>query len=313
MKLSAVFVLAFCCSLVGCGGSGKSAPAQSAISESPETEEVPRAHHVVVVFEENHSFEDVFVAHQMPWLESMALRNAYAAQYFANSHFSLPNYFWLTTGQAVTFQDNTRKKFNVDNITRYLNQAGVTWKEYAESLPSAGYVGFNIKPYVERHDPFAYFADVANSAQRMSIVPFTQFQADLATNSLPQLSFVTPNIWNDAHNGTLAQADTWLQVNIAPLLATPAFQPGGDGVLIVLFDESHDRDCRPNPVCGQEPGNTGGGRVPLVVIGPQVKQGYVSNATYMEQDALRTILDLVGVPSGPGASATATPMQDLFQ
>src|SRR5438270_3114902 len=200
LKCIIAFLLALSFTAIGCGGGGRTAGANgtesggfSESSESSEVGEIPRAHHVVVVFEENHSFEDVFVAHQMPWLESLAVQNAYAAQYFANSHYSLPNYFWLTTGQAVTFRDNTHLKFNVDNITRYIDQAGLTWKEYAESIPSIAYVGYNVKPYVERHNPFAYFTDVAFSPQSASIVPFTQFQQDVNANSLPDISFVTPN------------------------------------------------------------------------------------------------------------------------
>ena len=67
-----------------------------------------------------------------------------------------------------------------------------------------------------------------------------QFATDLANNALPQYSFIAPNVDDDAHNGSLAQADTWLQSNvIVPLTASPAFQ---STLLIITFDEGNQAD-----------------------------------------------------------------------
>jgi acid phosphatase len=275
--------------------------------------QMPQSNHVIIVMEENHSYENVFNGTSMPWLTSMAKQYASAEYSYANAHYSLPNYMWLTAGRAVTFHDNTTAKFNVDNIVRYLLVGGKTWKEYAEGLPYIGYTGYNTGYYVERHNPFAYFTDVAYSSEKSNIVPFTHFAKDINGQRLPNFAFVTPNLMHDAHNGTLAEADQWLKNYIAPVLKSPAFQPGGDGVLIITFDESHDSDCRPNPSCGTLPGNVGGGRVATVMIGPKVKRGYRSSARYMEQNVLRTALDLLGIAGGPGASASARPMADMFR
>src|SRR5438105_8005915 len=204
-----------------------------AFATQPAHAAMPHSNHVIVVLEENHSYEDVFTGTSMPWLTGMAKQYASASYSYANAHYSIPNYMWLTAGRSVTFNDNTTSKFNVDNIVRYLLTAGKTWKEYADSLPYAGYTGYNTGYYVERHNPFAYFTDVANSTEKYNIVPFTHFSQDLAAQRLPNFAFVTPNLMHDAHNGSLAAADQWLKTNIAPILNTPAFQPGGDGVLIV--------------------------------------------------------------------------------
>ena len=70
--------------------------------------------------------------------------------------------------------------------------------------------------YFRRHNPFTYLSDVQNStSQAAKVVPFTQFATDLANNALPQYSFITPNIMDDAHDGTLAQADCLAASNIA--------------------------------------------------------------------------------------------------
>ena len=43
-----------------------------------------------------------------------------------------------------------------------------------------------------------------------NLVPFTQLATDIANHTLPNYGFIVPNLNDDAHNGTLAQADTWL-------------------------------------------------------------------------------------------------------
>src|SRR5215470_16615080 len=108
----------------------------------------------------------------------------------------------------------------------------------------------------------------------MPIVPFTQFAIDLANNALPNYSLIIPDLQHDAHNGTLAEADAFLSSNIAPVLNTPAFQAGGDGLLFITFDE-----C-----------DAAVGACPEVVytaaIGPHVKRGAVATALYRHESML---------------------------
>ena len=66
---------------------------------------------------------------------------------------------------------------------------------------------------------------------------FTQFQTDLGNHALPNFSWITPNGCDDAHDCGLSTADSWLKTNIDPLVQSTYFQPGGDGLLIVSFDE----------------------------------------------------------------------------
>jgi Phosphoesterase family len=79
-----------------------------------------------------------------------------------------------------------------------------------------------------------------SQVQKQNLVPFTHFATDMNNNNLPEISFVIPNRNDDAHDGTLQQADTWLRNNIAPLLNNHAFQQ--DGILILVFDEAESSD-----------------------------------------------------------------------
>lgn len=274
--------------------------------------QVPQSDHVFLLMEENHSYEQVIGNSAMPYLNSLAKSYAVAANYDANSHYSIPNYFWVTTGAYVTLSDNTTKIFDVNNVTRLLNSAGKTWKAYEESLPYAGYVGPTKGNYLKNHDPFSYFTDVVNSSEKFNIVPFTQLATDITNNSLPNYSFIKPNGANDGHNGNLATADTWLKTNIAPLLAMPMFQSGGNGILFITFDESVDSDCRPLATCPSLPENGGGGRVATLVISPLVKKGYKSSLFYQHPSVLKTMLLALGISGAPGAAQSAAPL-NVFQ
>lgn len=236
----------------------------------------------------------------MPYLSSLASQYGLATQYFANTHPSIGNYFELTTGQTITGDDTIAGPIMDDNIVRQMIAAGKTWKGYAESLPSVGYVGPDAYPYKRAHFPLSYFTDVVNSStQAMNLVPFTQFATDLANNQLPEYSMVIPNLLNDAHDGTLTTADTWLQTNIAPLLSNTEFQQSG--LLIITFDEGDMTDL-----------SNGGGHVVTVLIGPKVKPAFQSTTFYQHQNALSLVCATLGITACPGQAAGASNMGEFL-
>ena len=256
--------------------------------------------HVILMIEENHSYSSVIGSSSMPYLNGLAKQYGLATQYFANTHPSIGNYFMLTTGQIITNDDGYTGTVNADNVVRRLLAAGKTWKSYAEDLPSVGYIGGDVYPYAKHHNPFAYITDVVNSQNQLNnLVPFTQFPTDLQNNQLPQYSFVIPNMQNDGHDGSLNQADSWLQTNVAPVLANSSFQK--DGLLIILFDESFSGDTQ-----------YGGGQVAMVVISPLAKKGYQSTTLYQHQSMCRLMLEGLGLTTFPGACQGAAQMNEFF-
>jgi hypothetical protein len=263
------------------------------------TSVVPPSNHVFLVLEENHSYASVIGNPQMPYFNSLASSYGLATQYYANTHPSIGNYFMLTAGQLITGNDRYCGTLRQDNIVRHLLTAGKTWKAYVESLPYTGYTGCDVYPYAKRHNPLAYFSDVAASSEKYNLVPFTQFRIDRINNTLPEFSFVVPNLLNDAHDGSLSVADAWLRRNIAPLISSPTFQK--DGILIIVFDESFTSDVK-----------HGGGHVAAVVVGPKVKRGYRSTVFYQHQSTLKTVTKALGLASFPGAAPGVTAMNDLF-
>ena len=221
--LCPVLVLTFACGGGGLGiGNAGTPPASSA--------------HVVVVVEENHSYSQVIGNSAMPYLNGLASQYGLATQYYGDVHPSIGNYLMLTTGVPETIDDSFSGTISDDNIVRELLKANKNWRSYAESLPSAGYVGGDVYPYLRHHNPFTYLTDVNGTSQANNLVPFSQFASDLSAGSLPDYSFVVPNALNDAHDGTLQAADQWPQSNIDPLIKSSTFQK--NGLLVIVFDES---------------------------------------------------------------------------
>jgi acid phosphatase len=261
--------------------------------------------HVFIVVEENSNYSSVIGNSSMPYLNSLANEYGLATQYYADTHPSVSNYLMLTTGQIITKDDSQTPltlPVSADNVVRELIASGKTWKQYAESIPSVGYLGNDSiccgGQYYTRHAPLPYMTDAQVAGQLTNIVPFTQFATDLANNALPNYGFITPNGCNDAHDCGLNVADNWLKANIDPLIKSPLFQ--SDGLLIIVFDESASDN------------SNGGGQVAAVIVSPFGKGGYKSTTIYQHESVLRLMLEGLGVKVLPGAAATAPKMWEFF-
>jgi hypothetical protein len=279
--------------------------------------QVPRSRHVYIVAEENRSYEEIVGSRNMPYLNSLLARGATATQFYANQHGSLQNYFWVTAGQRITNNNNTTAVFNVDNIERHLLMNGMTFKSYAQGLPHPGFTGLFSGAYMKRHSPLIYFSDMAHSSLIRDHVSTTVLATDIANGTLPDFAFITPDANHDMHNcpaglnECLQTADAWLRDNIGPLLASPAFQPGGDGLLILWADES---ELKTDSRCSATVKFGCGGRIVVAMIGPQVNEGYRSTTTYHHPSLLRTMLEALGTTANfPGAAETAPDMAEFFK
>ena len=285
-------------------------------SNSNPTGAASSASHVFVVVLENANYDSVIDSKSMPYLNSLMPQGGLATNYFANFHPSIPDYFMLTTGQSVTMTDSFKGVVMDDNIARELMNAGKTWKAYAQSIPSAGYMGQDVYPYSRHHIPFTYFSDVQqNTTQQMNIVPLTQLATDITGNMLPNYAMIVPDQQSNAHDcpvgfppgettackftDRLAAADDFLKTQIAPILANAEFQR--NGLLVITFDES----------AGDH--TNGGGKVVTLLLGPRVRVGFQSTTQYAHESLLRLSLSALGINTFPGQAATAPAMDEFFQ
>lgn len=276
---------------------------------------VPRSSHVWIINEENHSYEDTIGSSDMPYYNQLAQQYGLATQFYSDQHSSLPALMWFVAGAAVeTDNDTTSCEHTQDNVVRELLKQGYRWRSYQEDMPSAGYQGLyggSDNEYYRRHNPLIDFSDVCpGTGQDTNSVPLPQMQADFAAGDTTNFAWVTPDGLDDAHDGTLLQADQWLQANVPAILSRPEFQPGGDGVLFIVWDEATlDTDNR----CSATVAQGCGGRTATLVIGPKVKRGYQSAVTYHNENVLATVCAAMGLSPCPGAAQTAAPMTDFFE
>jgi acid phosphatase len=272
---------------------------------------------------ENQSFSQVFpsggatdcTSSGMPYLCSLAEVNGMALNFYSNAHGSLFAYLYNTSGADWTGMPYdctgggcaSAGVITGDNIVRALTNAGKTWRGYFEDMPSQGYMGGDTGDYVEDHNPFVWYSDVADSsAQQSNMYPLTQFAADVTTNSFQNFSYIVPDILHDGEGtGTqsasalLSSADGWLETNITPLLSSTPFQPGGDGILMITFDEGKvsgkSGDTSGDNSCSATQASGCGGHVAFVMIGPNVIAGSSTSETYHFQDMLHTVIHLLGM------------------
>ena len=140
---------------------------------------------------------------------------------------------------------------------------------------------------------------VANQAsEQQKVVPFSQLAKDIAGDTLPDYSIIVPDLIHDAHNASPQSADQWLKKNIGPLLKSSYFHPGGDSVMFITFDNGDNDDQ---------------GQVFTAVVGQRVILGVTVNTPFRHENTLRTIMELLGLKTFPGASANAAPMNEFFQ
>ena len=268
------------------------------------------AKHVVLIALENHGYSQVIGNLNMPYLNQLAKQGALATNFYATGHPSIDNYFRLTTGQNVSFDDSFSGTTSVNNFVRQMAAVGKTWKAYSENLPYTGYLGGDNNGYVKHHNPFAYMTDVRNSStQTARLVNFSKFDADLSAGALPSFTYIQPNNSHNGHNcptsasctdtDKLVAVDNWLLSHVPKILNDPDFAQ--DGLLIIWFDEGKENDTA-----------NGGGKIAVVFAGPAARDAYKSTTFYRHDHLLRTLGAIFGFKSFPGASANVASMTDML-
>jgi phosphatidylinositol-3-phosphatase len=215
-------------------------------SASPSTTKRPdRPQKVLVVIEENHSYAQM--KQGMPYLARLSSTYGYATHWTALTHPSLPNYLGIAGGSTFGVTDDGPPSAHDSDIgaaTSVFDQAiaaGRTAGTYAESMPDNCHLANTpasaaTGPYAVRHNPWAYFPRSRDDC-RAHDQDLSSFAGDAARNALPDVGFLIPDLDHDAHDGTLAAADAWLEKQLSPVLASTDFT---DGRLVVVVTADED-------------------------------------------------------------------------
>jgi len=248
------------------------------------TAPLPKAVHVVLVIEENRSFQTLIGSKEAPYINQLAGEGALFTQSFAITHPSEPNYLALFAGDTEGLTDDScPHAYMGANLADALTAKGLSFTIYSENLPQAGFTGCGSadKLYRRKHNPVPNFASVPVAANQ----PFSTFPADYSR--LPTVAYVVPNMMNDMHDGSVPQADAWLKQHLD---AYVQWARQHHSLFILTWDEDD---------------GTQNNQIVTLIIGQDVQPGsYDQKITHYS--VLRTLTDMYGLePIGHGAEAEA--------
>lgn len=253
---------------------------------------LPHFDHIVVVVEENHSYDEITNA-DAPYLAALQRQAAVFSDAHAVTHPSQPNYLALFAGSTFGLtSDACPQQFAGANLGGELLARGLSFTGYSESLPQAGYTGCEVGSdsdplYARKHNPWVDFAALPATTNQ----PFSSFPTDLS--QLPTVAFVVPNQQHDMHSGSIATGDSWLQDHLD---AYVRWAPTHKSLLIVTWDEDDGSDAN---------------HILTLFFGAHVAAGRYAE-TINHYDVLRTIEALEGLPF-TNEAANASTIADIWQ
>jgi phospholipase C len=265
---------------------------------------IPQYKHVIVVVEENHNYDALIGSPNSPYISWLSERGALFTDSHGITHPSQANYIALFSGDVQGVQADEcleGKTFITPNLGASLISKGFTFKGYAQTMPSAGFLKCYYKNsaltgqalYGRKHCPWVNWQGTGpNNFPASLSQPMTEFPSDY--NKLPTLSFVIPDMDNDMHNigspgdaAAIQRGDKWLKANIAKYAE---WAKTHDSLLIITFDEDDSR--------------TAANQIPTIFYGAHVKTGkYSEHITHY--NLLHTLEAMYKLPVSDSQNADA--------
>jgi phosphatidylinositol-3-phosphatase len=276
--------------------------------------------HVIVFMFENENLGTVIGNAKAPYMNSIATACAYSTAYddncFPTNLVSLPHYLALTSGSncdtGLGTTGTTCITTDEDPVTTTLSTQSIfnqvtTWKAYQESMPSNCATAASGE-YAAKHNPAAYYSalstcstyDVpiaavtcnASTTMTACTTPSNVFTDDLAADTLPAYSFVTPNLLNDMHDGTVTQGDNWFYTYLPLVLQSKAYL-NGQVAIFVLWDEQNTLVF--------------GGPTPNFFVSPYITAGTASSTQVNHFASLLAAEKMLGITTYLGCASGTPP------
>ncbi|WP_323747405.1 chitosanase [Catenulispora rubra] len=268
------------------------ASSSSSNSYSTSAAGLPVYDHIVLVTEENKYYDDIVGSSNAPYINSLITQGASFTNFHGTTHPSQGNYVALFSGSLHGVNsDDCPYNFSADNLGNQLLTSGHSFVGYSESLPSDGSKDCGDDGsggYARKHNGWVDFADIPASSN----LRFSRFPTDFS--QLPTVSFVTPNLDDDMHDGTVQAGDTWLHDHLD---GYAQWAKAHNSLLIVTWDEN-DGDDSDNQIA-------------TMIVGAHVTPGASSGTHYNHYSLLRTVEDVYGLPA-LGSAATAGDISGIW-
>jgi phospholipase C len=179
--------------------------------------------------------------------------------------------------------------FSYPTVVANLDANNITWKYYAQGTGS----GRNLEPF-EANDPIWTGPDKANI-----VSPDTTVLKDIAAGNLPQVAWVTPSGKNSDHPGpgSGSLGPSWVASIVNAIGASKYWN---STAIIIMWDEWggwFDEVVPPQFADPQSGAYEGlGFRVPVIVVSPYARAGYVSHDRHEIASTLKFIEETFGLP-----------------
>jgi phospholipase C len=190
--------------------------------------------------------------------------------------------------------------FDYQTMADLLDAKGITWRYYAPSPTSD--VFFWLSAYQAiRHIRFG--ADWHENVTS----PETQVLTDIAAGKLAQVTWIVPAANNSDHPGAPAQGPDWVASIVN---AIGASQYWNSTTIFISWDDWGGFYDHVLPPQTDDMGL--GFRVPVIVVSPYAKRGYVSHVTHESSGFLRYMEEVFNLPTLGTRDATADDFSDCF-
>jgi hypothetical protein len=265
--------------------------------------------HVFIIMMENTGYDTLIGNPNAPFVNFAASTTGLAANYYGVAHPSQPNYIATTSGALNGVLDDNDITIDVPNIVDQLESKGKTWKAYMQSYslcstPLDHACGNQL--YERKHNPFITYKDVQTNASRVAnIVDFSQFATDLASNTVADYVWISPDQCNDMHGrgatpadpcdfsqvpALIATGDSFLLHTVNAIMTSKAWT--GNSVIFIVWDESDFTGTGPSgfgDTSGCCDANPGGGHVVGLVISNQLRFARIAGQAFNHYSMLATI------------------------
>jgi hypothetical protein len=332
------------------------AEATTASAEGASQKAIPHYQHIVEIMMENTSYGTIVGNTNAPNINALANKYGLAANYFGVTHPSEPNYLANIAGDYFGIQDDNQfyctpalastdpncagttvdHTVNAQSLADQLTAAGKTWKGYFQSLPPTPAPGDLITSgpnangpytfkypnntnalYASKHNPFLNFT--GTQAAIANMVPDSQLSTDLASNKLPNFSYVVPDQCHDMHgtasctdtNGLISAGDAYVGNTVTAIMSSKAWTKGRDAIVVTWDEDDYSDQGQPGTgCCGADPG---GGHVVTIVITNKGSDPLTDGTAYNHYSLLRSYELAFGLPALAHAGDSVVPsMNPLF-
>jgi phospholipase C len=188
--------------------------------------------------------------------------------------------------------------YTFPNVGDQLSNKKFTWKWFHEHYGDC-------PNYVPQENPFQFFT----STHDTGIADLGGFFQHLNDGTLPEVSFICPAPWHTLHpgSGSVQTASEWVDYLLNQIKNSSSWP---STAVIVTFDESGGWwDHVPPP---QVDGQGLGARVPLLVISPFAKTGYISHTQLDHVSILRFIQWNWGLQPLNDRNGQSADLRDMF-